>query len=166
MKTLHRLLTLSLSLGAAAAAFAQTSDAPRGPRPGHRPPPHPLIRALDANRDGEITAGEIASAPSSLRTLDTDGDGALSFAELHPAPPAGAPAPPAPGNRAGRPRPVDPVMLALDANADGALSSAEIAHAAASLAALDANADGKLTRDELRPAGGPPHDGPPPSGSN
>ena len=42
-------------------------------------------------------------------------------------------------------------MLALDANSDGALSAAEIAKAATSLAALDLNKDGQLTVDEFRP---------------
>ena len=42
-------------------------------------------------------------------------------------------------------------MMALDANADGALSANEMTNAPASLAALDANKDGKLTVDELRP---------------
>jgi hypothetical protein len=50
-----------------------------------------------------------------------------------------------------RAHPDDLVMLALDANKDGAISAAEIAGAVASLQALDANSDGKLTRDELRP---------------
>ena len=54
-------------------------------------------------------------------------------------------------HRADHPRHSDPVMLALDADTDGTLSTGEIANAVASLRALDANSDGKLTRDELRP---------------
>jgi hypothetical protein len=42
-------------------------------------------------------------------------------------------------------------MMALDADNDRSLSSAEIANATTSLTALDANKDGKLTHDELRP---------------
>ena len=56
-----------------------------------------------------------------------------------------------PPDGAGHPLRVDPVMFALDANADGNLAAAEIANAAGSLRALDENQDGKLTRDELRP---------------
>jgi hypothetical protein len=52
---------------------------------------------------------------------------------------------------ADHPRPVFPLMLALDADANGELSSPEIANATTSLGALDANADGKLTADEYRP---------------
>lgn len=50
-----------------------------------------------------------------------------------------------------------PVMAALDADADGQISAAEIENAVAVLKALDKNADGKLADDELRPnfGGGP-----------
>jgi Ca2+-binding EF-hand superfamily protein len=162
MKTLKILLTLGLPFSLAAAALAQPSDAPHGPRPGHRPPP-PLLRALDADQDGEISAGEIAAAPSSLRVLDSNADGTISAAELHPPRPADAPMPPDAANhpaRADRPHPVDPILRALDTDGNGELSPAEIANAAISLRTLDANGDGKLTRDELRPAGAPPRDGP------
>ncbi len=156
MKTAH-LVSVVLALSAAALASAQPpgGDTPRrGPR-GRGP--SPLIRALDANHDGEISAAEIASAAAALLTLDTNHDGQLTRDELRPARPADAPAPSADGPRGGRGRPDgagrpgDPVMLALDADGDGTLSAAEIANAPRSLAALDANKDGKLTRDELRP---------------
>jgi len=169
MKTFRSLLTLALPLGLVAAnvALAQTADAPRGPRGGHRPPPHPIVRALDTDRDHALSAAELATATASLRALDTNADGALSADELRPARPerpADAPARPAGSTRPERPersdrsdraRPLDPVMLALDANADGALSAAELANATASLRALDANADGALTRDEFGPVDGP-----------
>jgi Ca2+-binding EF-hand superfamily protein len=173
MKTPHRLLLVA-ALITAEIICAQTAPAggperggPRGPGgPGGPGRFHPVIRALDADKDGEISSAEIANAPAALSALDADKDGTVTIAELRPAhparrgtPPADAPARPA---RPARPdgasqpsadhsRPIDPVMLALDANADHALSAAEIANAAASLKALDANADGKLTRDELRP---------------
>ena len=134
---------------------------PGGPGgPGGHGRFHPVIRVLDADKDGEISAAEIANAPVSLKALDANSDGTVAADELrpvHPAmrgtPPADAPARPARDGQAptDRPRPIDPVMLALDANSDGALSATEITNAATSLKALDANADGKLTRDELRP---------------
>ena len=173
MKRLHRLLVLSTALGFAATLAAQTSDstAPRGPRggppgghfgkggPGRGGPGHPVIRALDANGDREISADEIAAAPANLAKLDRDGDGTVTVAELQPPRPVDAPAregnrtPPAnaPARDTTRARPLDPVMLALDANANGALEAGEIVGAARSLAAIDANGDGKLTLDELRP---------------
>ena len=45
----------------------------------------------------------------------------------------------------------DPVMTALDADHDGALSADEIKNAPAALKKLDKNGDGKLTEDEVRP---------------
>jgi len=50
------------------------------------------------------------------------------------------------------PRPVPPIIAALDANQDGELDADEIAHAATALKTLDKNGDGKLTADEIRPA--------------
>lgn len=57
------------------------------PRLGGRPgflPPHPLLLALDADRDGSISPGEIKKAAQALRTLDRNQDGILSGQELHP----------------------------------------------------------------------------------
>lgn len=173
MKTSTRLACLLLPLGLAASLGAQTaadSDS-RGPRRGgpggpggHRP--NPVIRVLDTDRNHEISGSEITAAPSTLRTLDTDADGTVSAAELRPARPADAPARPAPPadapTRPEHARPVDPVMLALDANADGSLSPAELVNAAVSLTALDADKDGKLSADEFRPL---PPEGAPAAGS-
>ena len=46
---------------------------------------NPVILALDTNRDGELSAGEIANAAASLKTLDKNGDGKLSRDEMRPA---------------------------------------------------------------------------------
>jgi len=54
------------------------------PEPPQKRPVPPVIEALDLNRDGTISADELASAPESLKTLDKDGDGTLSPAEIHP----------------------------------------------------------------------------------
>jgi uncharacterized protein YuzE len=115
---------------------------------------------LDADKNGELSAIEIANAPASLRTLDANGDGSVTRDDLKASRPANAPERPVkaqpggPGRRSGstdRGRTAPPAMLALDADQDGALSAAEIGNATASLSALDANKDGKLTREELRP---------------
>lgn len=58
--------------------------------------------------------------------------------------------PPQNGDRP--PRPMSPIVQALDTDGDGELSAEEIAHAAASLKKLDKNGDGKLSHEELRPA--------------
>ena len=72
----------------------------QGPE-GNRPPPPPLIAALDANHDGVIDAAEIANASAALRTLDKNGDGKLTRDEFAPRPPGGpkgAHGPPPDGN--------------------------------------------------------------------
>ena len=185
MKTSHCFAAL-LPLGFAALLSAQTAtptDAPHGR--GHHGrggpgggPGFPIVRVLDADKDREISASELATASTSILTLDANNDGTVTREEMRPVRPghagrsaraeraertdrperaerpAGAPEG---GRRSGPPagagsmRPVDPIMLALDADTDGNLSPAEIANASASLAALDANKDGKLTMDEFRP---------------
>ena len=169
MKKLPQVIIV-LALGAVTVLSAQTTtttptDGQRGPRRGGPGGPgrggHPIVRAIDADKNGELSATELASAPAAIRALDANSDGVVSKEELHPVRPAGAPQRPAdaptsttaPTRKEGPAgaRPVDPVMLALDANSDGALSAAEITNAGTSLAALDLNKDGKLTHDELRP---------------
>lgn len=59
-----------------------------GPDNGRRPPPL-IIRALDANGDGIISAEEIANAPAALKKLDKNGDGKLTFDEYMGPPPGG-----------------------------------------------------------------------------
>jgi hypothetical protein len=183
MKNIARLLIVG-GLIAAESLLAQTAPTDQGPGPrprgpggpgGHGGPGRlsPIVRVLDADRDGAISAAEIAGSAAAIRTLDANADGTVSRDEMRPMrpadapkPPADAPAPPAeaqgrgprgphgsggPDGQGGRPHPIFPVMLALDADADGALSATEINNAPASLKALDADGDGKLSREELRP---------------
>ena len=56
---------------------------------GRRPPPSPVIEALDANHDGVIDADEIANASAALKKLDKNGDGKLTPDELRPQRPQG-----------------------------------------------------------------------------
>ena len=45
-------------------------------------PTHPLVAALDANRDGELSAEELDKADAALKTLDKNNDGELNDEEL------------------------------------------------------------------------------------
>ena len=63
---------------------------PGGPgRDGQRPPPPPLMAALDVNHDGVIDEEEIANASEALKKLDKNGDGKLTLDELRPPRPEG-----------------------------------------------------------------------------
>jgi hypothetical protein len=67
-----------------------------GPRDGERPDPRdfgfrmsPLMIALDADRDGELSAEEISQAVAALKKLDRNEDGVIDREELRPRPPFG-----------------------------------------------------------------------------
>lgn len=47
-------------------------------------PPHPLMEALDLDKDGKISAEELKKAPQSLLKLDKNGDGELTRDEIRP----------------------------------------------------------------------------------
>ena len=94
MKTTLKVTLATLALGATALmANAQDSDVSTNTPPdhpgfgGHRPPPSPVVMALDANHDGVIDADEIANASAALKTLDKNGDGQLTRDEFAPRPP-------------------------------------------------------------------------------
>ena len=126
--------------------------------------------AMDTDGDGSLAVAELGSQfRSLLARADADGDGAASEAEILALMTAEAEGPgdreqgeavgreampPGAGGEGRPPRPAIPLMAALDADGDGAVSGAEIAAAAQALRALDGDGDGRLTPDELRPAAG------------
>jgi hypothetical protein len=68
-----------------------TAEEYLGPKPPgaptddkRKPPAPPVVKALDANGDGVIDAGEIANASAALLKLDKNGDGQLTREELRP----------------------------------------------------------------------------------
>jgi Ca2+-binding EF-hand superfamily protein len=179
-KNTLRALALGIGLSALAAVAQTTNNPPPGDGPppdgppgggpgrGFRPPPSPLVRALDANGDGIISADEIANAATALLTLDKNHDGQLTPDEFRPkmGPGMRPHQPPSDGGPEGQPqgtnnfhRPLPPLIKALDANGDGIISADEIANAPAALLTLDKNHDGQLTPDEYQPRGPRPHGG-------
>jgi hypothetical protein len=62
-----------------------------GDRERPRPPVPPLIAALNADGDREISADEIANSPKALLTLDKNGDGQLGPREFLAPPPGPRP---------------------------------------------------------------------------
>jgi hypothetical protein len=67
---------------------------PPGPPNGRKMPPQPLLAALDTDKDGALSAAEIAAAPASLAKLDKNSDGQLTPDEFDPRPPHGEGPPP------------------------------------------------------------------------
>jgi Ca2+-binding EF-hand superfamily protein len=150
------LLALTTIALAIVPVAAQPPDGPGGFGAGGRPM-NPVLRALDTDGNGEISAIELEKATESLRALDLNKDGKLSDDELRPPPPVGGPGPGGRGPGAGPgggPAPsTEEVVnryLSLDANKDGKLSKDEIPERMQGLLTrADADGDGIVTKDEL-----------------
>lgn len=124
MKTTTKTILAVLALSASA-LIVNAQDAggpPDGQRPAReagpgngpegrhdrRPPPSPLMEALDTNHDGIIDSNEIANAPAALKKLDKNGDGKLTPDELRPQHPPrgeGQDRPPGPDGQGRQPGP-------------------------------------------------------------
>lgn len=94
MKT-KLILTALVAVALAPAVRAQDEAAPTPPAPpqgDHQAGPHrplivpPLFAVLDLDKDGTLSAEEIAKAAESLKKLDKNGDGAIDRNELPPPP--------------------------------------------------------------------------------
>lgn len=96
----------------------------------------PVMIALDVDKDGILSATEIANASAALKTLDKDGDGTLSAAELR--------------MRQQTPRQrAEHLFDEWDTNKDGALTKEEMPdRMQAQFEAIDTNHDGKVDMDE------------------
>ena len=91
MKSMTKAVLAMLALGASTwVIIAQQENGPGAGGPGaisqsvpsrHGPFP-PFFRALDANHDGVIDAGEIANAPAALKTLLKSGSTTLTLEDL------------------------------------------------------------------------------------
>jgi Ca2+-binding EF-hand superfamily protein len=128
-------------------------------RPGQGPVPGgPVLRALDANGDGEISASEIADATKALAKLDKNGDGKLTRDEIGP-PPGMRPDRPGEGTPAARPGAgggamVEQLLSRLkdaDKNGDKKISKDEAPdRLKENFDRIDSNSDGQLDESELK----------------
>jgi len=129
--------------------------APEG-RPASEPAPFaPVLRALDADGDGELSASEIADASKALAKLDRNSDGKLSREEIGP-PPRGPQGRPSEGNPTTRPGGAFAEeflkrIAAADANGDKKISKEEAPdRIKQNFDRLDSNSDGQLDESELK----------------
>ncbi len=108
------------------------------------------LMMFDANKNGQLEKSEV---PERLQGLfergDTNKDGILTKTEIVALAEASRQMKLPP-----RPNRFDLAMLALDTDADGVLSAAEIAAAPKTLLTLDKNGDGQITNDEVTPPAG------------
>lgn len=127
----------------------------RAQRGGEATRMDPVLNALDTDRDGVMSATELAAAPTSLKALDKDGNGEISQDEMRPRQMT-------PADRARH------MLDEWDTNKDGKLSKPEAPdRMQQQFDTLDTNHDGALTEEELtaffasmpqqlrRPEGGP-----------
>ena len=131
------------------------AGAPEG-RPGQGGPVPfgPVLRALDADGDGELSSSEIADAAKALAKLDKNGDGKLTRDEMGP--------PPGAGPRPGEGNPARPGagagaeeflkrIIAADANGDKKISKDEAPdRLKENFDRIDSNSDGQLDFEELK----------------
>lgn len=128
-----------------------------------------LLARLDANKDGKLSAEELAAAEKSLRQLDANGDELLAASELVPeltAPYSFATTLLTPVRAADKPAlpelpflipvPGQPASIWIkavidhyDRDGDGALTAEELGWGHARFAAQDRNRDNRLDADEL-----------------
>ena len=121
---------------------------------------HPVLAALDANHDGEISASEIQNAVAALKTLDKNGDGKLIPGELFPDPLSNAVAHFMPIMRDGKisrkewsrkfPSRYHQLFEAADQNKDGIVTGEEMTNEIRQR--TDLNNDGIITQQEVRDA--------------
>lgn len=137
-----------------------------GMQAGQRMGMMPLMKALDADQDGTISAAEIQNASKALAALDKNNDGSLSPEELRPdlsqvAAAAGRPGQPGAPGRPAQPgaggAPSREMMARMfemrDMDKDGKLSGDEIPERMRqNLERMDTNGDGGIDKAELEQA--------------
>ena len=144
-------LTIAQQASASAKKVATdtTSQDVTPPPPPRLGPPNPLMVALDADKDGKLSATEISGAAAALAKLDTNADGELSADELRPA----RPEPPKDGQA---PKPGDHIMR-LDADSNGFVTFEEFTAPMKDVfSKIDTSKDNQIDKDEAAAAPPPP----------
>ena len=131
---------------------------PGGQRGGPGAMDVPIIKALDADKDGKISSQEMANAATALATLDKNGDGVLEMDEMMPPRPER-------GERGGRRGQGGPRggeggsngfvdrMMQNDTDGDGKVSADEAPERMQGFFdRLDSDKDGFLTKEEITEA--------------
>ncbi len=113
-----------------------------GGRRGGPPAASPIMTALDVDKDGKLSAEEIANAPTTLKTLDKNLDGVLESTEL---------APPRDNGQGGRdPNQMVERMMARDTDGDGKVSKEEGGEQMSRVfGRFDSDGDGFITKTEV-----------------
>jgi Ca2+-binding EF-hand superfamily protein len=121
---------------------------------------HPVLAALDADHDGEISTREMQNASAALKSLDSNGDGRLTPDELLPDPLANAVAHFMPLESHGKiskrewssrlAKRYQGFFEEADQNHDGVVTEEDVRKEI--LRRADQNRDGILTQEELRNA--------------
>ena len=146
------LATLSMSSHVQAQRGGQRGEG--GPRGGQRGgaeggqrgqrPASPMMTALDANKDGQLSAEEIANAATALKTLDKNQDGVLDSSELTPT--RGGQG----GAQGGRSSQMVERIMARDTDGDGKVSQEEAGEQMGRIfGRMDADSDGFVTKSEI-----------------
>ena len=139
------LATLSMSSLAHAQRGGQRGEGgPRGGQRGGQRPASPMMTALDANKDGKLSAEEIANAATALKTLDKNKDGVIDANELAPPRGSGGQG----GAQGGRSSQMVERIMARDTDGDGKVSREE-AGESRFFDRMDADSDGFVTKAEI-----------------
>ena len=156
---------LTLTVPALSMAQSPEGDRPDGPPPEGRQErnqeggpdgrprfPNPVLEAIDADKNGELSAEEIANAATALKTLDKNSDGKLDMAETRPnfeGMGRGFGGPPGGGQGGGSEEMMNR-LIAMDANKNGKLEKEEVPERMQSMfSRADKNEDGAIDKEEM-----------------
>src|SRR5204862_4561188 len=161
----HSPFVVLLAFAAAGIVAQEPQRGPGGPGGPGGGAGFALFGALNTDGGESLTAAEIDAAPAVLKKLDANGDGKVTADEFpRPAPRGGGPGGPGRGRGgsgvgeeppAAPPTPDDlaATLMAFDKNKDGKLKKAELPERMQGLfERVDENKDGELTLDEIKKA--------------